>query len=237
MAILAPMPQVNVPTGVLLEFGQQWTANGGSLSRTPPFSSSQLGRQFDDAVGSALAVMLGGIPVVEPLNSNALVAPMADCVEVGATRTIGGIRPQNFDVCYRPDGVRFAFDSKTLNDLKSVRKNYQNMINDLATEATTIHVRFPHALVAFIVIVPAPCLLPPQREVLIGTLDRLARRTSVNNQFHLAEALSLVVWEPETGEILPNVPALGSRLRLEMFPIAVQSAYFSRYEGFPPHAA
>jgi hypothetical protein len=235
MAILAPMPQVTVPAETLLQFGEQWTANGEKLSRSLPFSSSQLGTQFDQAIGSALATMLGGIPVVAPLNSNALVAPQADCVEVGETRTIGGVRPQNFDVCYRPDGIRFVSDSKTLNDRESVRKNYQNMINDLATEATTIHVRFPYAVVAFIVIVPAPCLLQPQRAALIGTLDRLARRTSTNNQSHLAEAISLVVWQPETGEISPDVPAIGSRLRLEMFSSAIQSAYFSRYEGLPPH--
>lgn len=236
MATLAPMPQVTVPRNVLREFGQQWEANGGALSRTPPFSSSQLGQQFDDAVANALATMLGGIPVVPPVNSNALVAPQADCVEVGNTRTIGGVRPQNFDVCYRPDGVRFAFDSKTLNDVKSVGKNYQNMINDLATEATTIHTRFPYALVAFMVIVPKPCLVTPQREALIGTLDRLARRVNVNNQDHLAEAISLVIWDPATGEISPEVPAVDSRLRIESFSQAVQTAYFSRYEGLPPHS-
>ena len=173
MAILVPMPQVNVPADTLLQFGQQWTANGRKLSRTPPFSSSQLGSLFDQAIGSALATMLGGIPVVAPLNSNALVAPQADCVEVGETRTIGGVRPQNFDVCYRPDGIRFVSDSKTLNDLKSVRKNYQNMINDLATEATTIHVRFPYAVVAFVVIIPAPCLPQAQQAALTGTLGRI----------------------------------------------------------------
>jgi len=51
-------------------------------------------------------------------------------------------------VGYRPDGLRFAFDSKTLNDKKSIGKNWQNMINDLATEATTVHSRFPYASLA-----------------------------------------------------------------------------------------
>jgi hypothetical protein len=163
------------------------------------------------------------------------VAPQADCVEVGNTRTIGGVRPQNFDVCYRPDGVRFAFDSKTLNDLDSVGKNYQNMINDLATEATTIHIRFPYGVVAFVVIIPEPCLVSPQREALIGTLDRLARTMNVTNHAHLAEAISLVIWDPSTGEISSQVPAEESRLRIENFSSHVQAAYFARYEGLPPH--
>lgn len=124
------------------------------------------------AVGTALAAMLGGVPITTP-NANALTPSHPDCVEVGPVRIIGGVRPQNFDVGYRPDGVRFAFDSKTLNDSKSVGKNWQNMINDLATEATTVHSRFPHAVVfphaivfphavvAFMVVVPEPCLPEP----------------------------------------------------------------------------
>ena len=162
MAILQQMPPVVIPEIDLQPFGQRWTANDGALSRTPPQSSSQLGNLFDAAVGHALGTMLGGISVLPPASANALVPPEPDCVEVGPVRIIGAVRPQNFDVGYRPDGVRFAFDSKTLNDLESVRKNYQNMINDLATEATTVHARFPYALVAFMVIVP--CLVWSSRK-------------------------------------------------------------------------
>jgi len=98
--------------------------------------------------------MLGDIPIVSG-SSKKLIPSEADCVELGPARIIGGVRPQNFDVAYRPDGVRVAFDSKTLNDLKSAGKNWQNMVNDLATEAATVHTRFPYALVAFIVAIPA----------------------------------------------------------------------------------
>lgn len=153
MAKLVTMPPLAFPQTELARFGAAWTANGGRLSRTPPQSSGDLGRIFDTAVGEALAAMLGGITVVVP-NSNALTPTLPDCVEVGPVRIIGGVRPQNFDVGYRPDGVRFAFDSKTLNDAKSVGKNWQNMVNDLATEATTVHSRFPHAVVAFLVAIP-----------------------------------------------------------------------------------
>jgi hypothetical protein len=151
------MPRIVVRPRELREFGKMWRSKKESLSRTPPYSSAQLGNLFDKKVGEALAVMLGGIAVVEP-NANALIPPGRNCVEVGPCRIIGGVRPQNFDVAYRPDGVRFAFDSKTLNDAKSVQKNYQNMINDLGTEATTVHIRFPYALVAFLVAIPGPCL-------------------------------------------------------------------------------
>ena len=65
--------------------------------------------------------MLGGITIDNASNSNSLLPAYADCVEVGPVRVVGGVRSQNFDVGYRPDGVRFAFDSKILNDKKSLR--------------------------------------------------------------------------------------------------------------------
>jgi hypothetical protein len=229
------MPPVTVAQTDLALFGATWLSRGGSLSRTPPQSSSQLGNLFDAAVGSALATMLGGIPVVKPL-ATALTAPVADCVEVGPVRVIGGVRPQNFDVGYRPDGARFAFDSKTLNDAASLKKNWQNMINDLATEATTVHSRFPHAVVAFMVIVPLPCLVEPQRSAIIETLERLARRSSVEDPDYMAEAISLVVWNPDDGSIEADVPRPVSPLRLKNFSTYVEAAYVSRYKGLPPHA-
>jgi hypothetical protein len=230
------MPPLVIPQSVLAPFGTTWTANGGSLSRTPPQSSGELGRVFDMAVGVALATMLGGIPIVVP-NANLLNPPQPDCVEVGPVRIIGGVRPQNFDVGYRPDGVRFAFDSKTLNDANSVGKNWQNMINDLATEATTVHSRFPHAVVAFMVIIPTPCLQEPQRSAMVETLERLARRQRVEDMAHMAEAISLVVWDPVSGSVDADIPSQASPLRVERFSIQVEAAYVSRYKGLPPHAA
>ncbi|HVG33137.1 MAG TPA: hypothetical protein VM911_08655 [Pyrinomonadaceae bacterium] len=229
------MSSIRVEQTELARFGEAWRNNGGRLSRTPPQSSSQLGNLFDAAVGVALATMLGGIPIVRP-TSTALTASVADCVEVGPVRIIGGVRPQNFDVGYRPDGVRFAFDSKTLNDADSLRKNWQNMINDLATEATTVHSRFPHAVVAFMVIIPTPCLVEPQRAAMIETLERLARRIDVEQPAYMAEAISLVLWNPDEGSIDVNIPQPTSPLRLEHFSTYVEAAYVNRYKGLPPHA-
>jgi hypothetical protein len=235
MAILAPMPPVVLPQADLLAFGAKWSANGGRLSRTPPYSSLQLGNVANVAVAQSLAAMLGGIPVVPPINGNALLPPQPDCVEMGEIRIIGGVRPQNFDVGYRPDGVRFALDSKTLNDVKSVGKNYQNMINDLATEATTVHSRFPFAVVAFMVLIPTPCLVDPQRSALIGRLESLGQRLNIDDPFHLSEANALVVWDPESGTINREIPAPDSVIRIESFCSRVQRLYFSRYQGLPPH--
>lgn len=195
------------------------------------------GSIFDNAVGRAVAAMLGGLPIVTPgsSRSTSLQPEEPNCVEVGPVRVVGGIRPQNFDVGYRPDGVRFAFDSKTLNDTSSIRKNWQNMVNDLGTEATTVHTRFPYAVVAFMVVIPRPALMRAQELDLIRTLERLGSRNDVLDQAHLAEAISLVIWNPETGEIDPLSPAAGSPLRIEVFMERIHRAYVNRYKGLPPH--
>lgn len=236
MALIKRMPPVVIEKAELRKFGEVWRKNGESLSRTPPCSSSELGQLFDRAVAESLAEMLGGISVVAP-GATALSAPEDNCVEMGHVRVIGGVRPQNFDVGYRPDGLRFAYDSKTLNDEKSIRKNWQNMINDLATEATTVHTRFPHAVVAFAVVIPEPCIAETQRKAMIETLERLARRVSVRNDAHMAEAISLVLWNPEDGTIDHKIPHSTSPLRLEKFSEQVEVVYVARYKGLPPHAS
>lgn len=235
VAALRSMPPVAIDHGQLAGFGQKWTEREGSLSRTPPFSSGQLGALFDAAVGDALAELLGGVPVITP-SSTALIPSQRDAVEVGPVRIIGGVRPQNFDVGYRPDGVRFAFDSKTLNDRSSIGKNWQNMINDIATEATTVHSRFPYAVVAFMVIYPRPAVTAAHLAATIGTLERLGGRTLVDEPEHRAEAMTLVIWDPDDGTIDAEIPSAGSPLRIEAFSGHVERTYVARYKGLPPHA-
>jgi hypothetical protein len=196
--------------------------------------SVRFATMFDRAFGKALAEFLGGIPVKEP-NGDSLLPPQADCVEVGATRIVGGIRPQNYDAAYRPDGPRVVLDSKSLNDRKSIGKNWQNMINDLATEAATIHTRFPYAVVAFMVILPKPALEAKQEADIMRTLERLGTREHVLDQHHLAEAIALIVWDPETGKIDSAVPGEESAIGLRSFSNKIARCYTERYKGLPPH--
>ncbi|OBJ87755.1 hypothetical protein A9W97_17420 [Mycobacterium gordonae] len=232
MAPLQPMPALDFPIEAMAALGQDWQEKS-AFDKKQGTSFTAL---LDRAVGNAMAVMLGGIPVVLPA-ANRLQPALDDCVEVGPVRIVGGVRPQNFDVGYRPDGARIAFDSKTLNDHKSVGKNWQNMINDLATEATTVHSRFPSAVVGFIVAIPAPCLKPGARtNAIIGTLTRLGGRELVDEAAHRAEALSLIAWDPATGLIDAAIPDPGSTLRFERFSDHLGQAYHERFQGLPPHA-
>lgn len=233
MPALQPMPPVNLPIVEFQKFGAVWLQNTSFTKK----QQMDFGNLMNLAVGTSLAVMLGGVPIVVP-KQNQLQPSLPDCVEVGPVRIVGGVRPQNFDVGYRPDGVRIAFDSKTLNDTKSVGKNWQNMINDLATEATTVHSRFPSAVVGFIVAVPLPCMPAGARtNSIVGTLTRLGGRVLVDEPAHRAEALSLVVWDPATGHIDPDLPDLASPLRIENFSEQMERAYHGRFQGLPPHAA
>jgi hypothetical protein len=189
---------------------------------------------IDLAFGKAISQMLGGIEVITPAG-NSLLPSAPDIVEVGPVRIVGGVRPQNFDAAYRPDGPRIVFDSKTLNEEKSIGKNWQNMINDLGTEATTVHTRFPYSLVVFFVVLPRPALNLKQEKDLIRTLERLSARKSVLDQHHLAEAISMIVWDPLTGEIDKKTPPVNSQLRLENIPQIIENIYLDRYKGLPPH--
>lgn len=256
MAELREMPRIRVEPDKLMEWGRIWHGSEGSrrangavpAKRRSCFDKRQameFGRIFDLAFGQALARMLG-VEVVAP-SAASLIPAEADCVEVGPTRVIGGIRPQNYDVAYRPDGPRIVFDSKTLNDGSSIRKNWQNMINDLASEAATVHTRFPYCVVAFIVVLPKPALYDVQRRAISATLDRLGSRKDELDQHHLAEAISLVIWDPTTGEIEPGSSAgrtsaaddSGSRpnIHLDTMHRRIHRHYVDRYQHLPPHTA
>lgn len=241
MAALAnAMPPIQVLQPVLANWGQLWLGAAGSNSQVKApncFDKKQgmdFGLVFDQGFARALAAMLGNIPVVTPAN-DALLPPQFDCVEVGKTRIVGGIRPQNFDAAYRPDGPRVVYDSKTLNDRDSIKKNWQNMINDLATEASTVHTRFPYCIVCFIVALPKAALAASQERDLIRTLERLGSRKDELDQTHLAEAISMVVWDAASGTIDSNVPAVGSVLRLDTMHSRIYPHYMDRYKNLPPH--
>ncbi|TSA24631.1 hypothetical protein D4R71_06745 [bacterium] len=236
------MPEIEISNELLTEWGKIWLGEEGSSGKTKESNrfdkkqSMDFGKNvLDPAVAKSLAEMLGDIPVLSPINSNSLLPPDSNCIEIGDTRVIGGIRPQNFDLAYRPDGLRIAYDSKTLNALKSVKKNWQNMINDLATEASTVHTRFPYGIVAFFIAIPKPALDSSQEFDIIRTLERLGTRRTVLNQNHLAEVISLVVWNPEDGSIDTEVPAQDSVLRIEKFSKILYPIYLERYKGLPPH--
>ena len=248
-SILRPMPPLEFDSAQIRAWGEIWKGTVGSEKKDGTATTKKalcfdkkqgmdFGLIFDNAFAKALAAMLGDIEVVDPVVNSLLPPPEhPNAVERGSTRIVGGIRPQNYDAAYRPDGPRVVYDSKTLNDRKSIGKNWQNMVNDLATEASTVHTRFPYCIVVFIVILPKPALQDAQARALVRTLERLGSRDDELDQHHLAEAIGMVVWDPETGEIDQSIPPPGSVLRIEDLPGRIYPAYLDRYKNLPPHEA
>jgi hypothetical protein len=241
MAPLTTMRKLALDPVELAKFGAAWFAAGerfNDKAHTGHASPNALGHLVDSTVAGALADMLGGIDIIKASGKKKtqLYPPEPDCVETAPVTIVGGIRKQNYDVAYRPDGVRFAFDSKTLNDAKSVGKNWQNMVNDLATEAATVHTRFPLAVVAFLVLIPEPAV-GGAYEALSWRLDGLGSRADEHGPAHVAEAMCLALWDPRTGAISPGKPdpAAHPGIRIENFSAQIEEAYRTRYAGFPPH--
>ena len=105
MAKLQPISNITFSQNLLQPWGKTWldtvSSTVGKAKNANCFDRKQamdFGKALDPIVGDAIAQMLGGIPVKAPLSQNALLPPVADCVEVGDTRIIGGVRPQNFDM-------------------------------------------------------------------------------------------------------------------------------------------
>lgn len=239
--ILQIMPPVQFNLTFLNKWGQVWlgTKSSGKIAKASKCFDKKQGMDFvkeaiDPAIANALAQMLGNVPVKASVKDS-LLPPEPNCIELGDTKVIGGVRPQNYDLAYRPDGLRIAYDSKSLNDGDSIRKNWQNMINDLATEATTVHTRFPYAITIFLVVVPKQALQASQEFDIIRTLERMATRRSVLDQVHLSEAISFVVWDTQLGVIDTSIPIASSNLRIEKLPDTIYPIYLERYKGLPPH--
>ena len=55
------------------------------------------------------------------------------------------------------------------------------------------------------------------------------------DQHHLAEAVSLVLWNPDSGKIDADTPGGDSPIRLRNMSRRIESAYRDRYQHLPPH--
>ena len=247
MATLNPIPDLIIPQELLKKWGSIWLGTVGSNDKDTGMPTKKaerffdkkqgmdFGKSVDPHVAKMFAEMLGNIPVIPPISGTKLLPPMDDCVELGDTRLVGGVRTQNYDIMYRPDSVRIAYDSKTLNASGSLQKNWHNMVNDLASEATTVHTRFPYALALFLVLIPKDIFSGNTTEEIVRTLERLNCRKSIREEDYKAESIALIIWNPHTGEIDRDLPEKKSSLRWEKFGSRIEATYLERYAGLPPH--
>ena len=244
-SLRVPAPALSFPIDEMKEWGRIWrgrdlekTGSAWKEDRINYFvkkDAMDFANYIDEKIASCMSKFLGDLPIQKAKQNNLNPVDGTVCVELGEITICGGVRQQNFDVAFRPDGPRIIVDSKSLNATKSIQKNWQNMINDMGTESATIHTRFPYAIVAFIVVVPNLALQDKQRTDITRTLERLGTRKEVLDQAHLAESISLIIWDPNTGEIDKNFPKKETNLRIEDFSKKISDAYLKRYKGLPPH--
>lgn len=245
VAKLRSMPPINLGK-VLPPYGKEWLKGGGKLpgkKATGYNSAAALGNEIDQVFAHALARFLGDVDIHQAPRGRgsgvALHPPAPDCVEFGDVTIAGGARTQRFDVAYRPDGARIAFDNKTLNGEDSMGKNWNNMVNDLVAEATTVHHRFPDSVVAFFILVPEPVLAKGNRlEESSRSIARIGGRVQAQvENLHLAEAICLAAWDPATGIISKTKPdpATFAMIRIENFASTLEERYRERFKFAPPH--
>ena len=85
------------------------------------------------------------------------------------------------------------------------------------------------------VVVPGLALSTSQGIALIRTLERMATRKHVTDETHLAEAISFVAWDGNTGLISDVTPDANSHLHISQFSPTIYQRYIERYKGLPPH--
>ena len=240
-----PAPALSFPIDEMKEWGRIWrgrdfakTGSAWKEDRVDYFvkkDAMDFANYIDEKIASCMSEFLGDIPIQKAKQNNLNPVDGTVCVETGEITICGGVRQQNFDVAFRPDGPRIIVDSKSLNATKSIQKNWQNMINDIATESTTIHLRYPYAITSFVIALPRQALKDSQRSDIINTLERMAGRPEPHFPSSLIEIITLIIWDVDTGEIDAEYPPPNSQLRVENFSPALEELYLKRYRGLLPH--
>lgn len=153
------------------------------------------------------------------------------------TPVAGGLRTAQSDVteAHPLDGVRVAIEIKP--SYRAVGRAIWNRFGDVRAFAVNIHLKFPLAVVGGVQVLPTwdfdengnwvdttSYLRRASRR-----LDRIRLRETEADADHLLEGFLLLVFDPKTGTLDPNIPAQGSPLRWDGFIDALVKAYDTRF--------
>jgi hypothetical protein len=153
------------------------------------------------------------------------------------TSVAGGLRTAQSDVteAHRLDGVRLAVELKP--SYRAVGRAIWNRYGDVRAFAVNIHLKFPFAVVGGVQVLPT--IDVDEAGHLIDTrssLNRAARRLSrirpretEADAGHLLEAFGLIIIDPVSGGLHPDIPPPGSSLRWDPFLDALVEAYDVRF--------
>lgn len=154
----------------------------------------------------------------------------------------GALRTVNADVSQQHplDGLRLAVEIKPVN--LAVGRAIWNRFGDIRTFAVNLHLKFPFAVIGGVLAVPTwevaktkkkGTTRKPTTRLIQRAVSRLVRaggRKTEGDAAHLLESIAVVVYDPDTAELHPTLPASGSGLRWEEFIETLAVAYESRFE-------
>lgn len=153
------------------------------------------------------------------------------------TRVAGGLRTAQSDVTesHVLDGVRLAVEIKP--SYRAVGRAIWNRFGDVRAFAVNIHLKFPFAVVGGVQVLPTWDFDENGNWVdTTGSLRRAARRLdrirlreTEADADHLLEAFLLVIFDPKSGKLDPNLPPQGSPLRWDGFLDSLVAAYDARF--------
>lgn len=152
----------------------------------------------------------------------------------------GALRIARADVCelHPLDGLRLAVEIKPVN--LAVGRAIWNRFGDIRTFAVNLHLKFPFAVVGGVLAIPTyeeargkdskprSTLRLIQRA--IARLIRAGGRRTEGDAPHLLEGIAVIVYDPDTGGLHPDLPPPGRGLRWDEFVAALVAAYEARFE-------
>jgi hypothetical protein len=155
----------------------------------------------------------------------------------GELDVAGALRTARADVSesHHLDGLRLAVEIKPVN--LAVGRAIWNRFGDIRAFAVNIHLKFPFAVVGGVLVVPTWEWSPKGKIPTLHIIDRLVRRLQRTRRReteadapHLLEAITVVVFDPDTGEPNPVIPPAGFGLRWEEFVTIVTETYDIRFD-------
>ncbi|MGE5529846.1 MAG: hypothetical protein ACM3X6_12000 [Patescibacteria group bacterium] len=195
--------------------------------------SSSISPEIKKAAQIRLSTVLGRALASALANTS----PPIVNVQVGEREVAGALRIVQADVTqFHPlDGLRLAVELKPVN--LAVGRAIWNRFGDIRTFAVNLHLKFPFAVIGGVLTIPTVEFDGSQQkstthliERAVNRLIRAGGRRNEGDAAHLLEGVGVVVYDPNTASIHPDLPPDTSGLRWNDFIHALSTAYDSRFE-------
>lgn len=154
----------------------------------------------------------------------------------GETKVAGALRVAKMDVVEMTplDGLKLAVELKPVN--LAVGRAIWNRYGDIRVGAVSTHLKFPYAVVGGVLTFPTWESDGTKRKSTVHLvaravelLRRAGSRAREDDAPHRLEGVAVVLFDPDTAQIVPNMPPPGYGLRWEEFIEDMVDAYDNRF--------